>query len=181
MMSLLGLLPSPPAKVSTGLGSRFEGPDLLRCTPTQLRAIHAVPRSASFFSRSHDLAEPGIQRGLPNQRGAAAQTHMHMDKAAARQRARLLELVGIPMPSAASKTIRTNFPGVCASVVDCHRPGLRTPKVWLPTGPPPPGCDHPGAILGWCASCVYKLGMAIDVHHHDLGVVAGITSSTAPW
>ncbi|HAY05813.1 MAG TPA: peptide ABC transporter ATP-binding protein, partial [Hyphomonas sp.] len=38
MMSLLGLLPSPPAIVH-GESVRFDGLDLLRCTPEQLRAI----------------------------------------------------------------------------------------------------------------------------------------------
>ena len=38
MMSLLGLLPIPPAVVD-GESVMFDGLDLLRCTPEQLRAI----------------------------------------------------------------------------------------------------------------------------------------------
>ena len=41
MMSLLGLLPSPPAMVS-GDSVMFEGLNLLTCTPEQLRAIRGA-------------------------------------------------------------------------------------------------------------------------------------------
>ena len=93
MMSLLGLLPSPPALVSAD-SVQFEGLDLLRCTPTQLRAIRGAKIGFIFqdpmtslnpvFSVGYQIMEP-------------LRKHMHMDKAAARQRAQeLLELVGIP-------------------------------------------------------------------------------------
>ena len=41
MMSLLGLLPSPPAVV-TGDSVMFDGLNLLTCTPEQLRAIRGA-------------------------------------------------------------------------------------------------------------------------------------------
>ena len=65
--------------------------------------------------------------------------HMHMNKAAARQRAQeLLELVGIPdaQRAASGELIRTSFLGH-ARRDDCHRSGLQPQACGLPTSPPP--------------------------------------------
>ena len=93
MMSLLGLLPIPPAVVD-GESVMFDGLDLLRCTPEQLRAIRGG-RIGFIFQDPMTSLNPVFTVGF--QIMEPLREHMGLTGEAARKRAReLLELVGIP-------------------------------------------------------------------------------------
>jgi ABC-type glutathione transport system ATPase component len=108
MMSLLGLLPSPPAMVS-GDSVMFEGVDLLHCTPEQLRSIRGA-RIGFIFQDPTTSLNPVFTVGF--QIMEPLRKHMGMGKEAARKRAQeLLELVGIPDAGARLKDYPHQFSG----------------------------------------------------------------------
>ena len=80
MMSLLGLLPSPPAVV-TGDSVMFDGLNLLTCTPEQLRAIRGA-RIGFIFQDPMTSLNPVFNVGF--QIMEPLRKHMGLDKAAAR-------------------------------------------------------------------------------------------------
>ncbi|MFT6120249.1 MAG: peptide/nickel transport system ATP-binding protein, partial [Yoonia sp.] len=93
MMSLLGLLPMPPAEIRGGR-VMFEGQDLLTLDPKGLRSVRGARIGFIFqdpmtslnpvFTVGHQIAEP-------------LRKHMGMSKKqAAKRSTELLELVGIP-------------------------------------------------------------------------------------
>ena len=172
MMSLLGLLPSPPALVSAD-SVQFEGLDLLRCTPTQLRAIRGAKIGFIFqdpmtslnpvFSVGYQIMEP-------------LRKHMRMDKAAARQRAQeLLELVGIPDAQRRLKDYPHQFSGGMRQRVMIAIALACNPKVLIADEPTTAlDVTIQAQILELVRELRHKLGMAIVYITHDLGVVAGI-------
>ena len=93
MMSLIGLLPSPPADVCGG-NVMFDGTDLLKCSEDHLRSIRGAGIGFIFqdpMTSLNPVFTVGFQIMEPLRK------HMGLDKAGARVRAReLLELVGIP-------------------------------------------------------------------------------------
>ena len=123
MMSLLGLLPSPPAVVS-GDSVMFDGLDLLRCTDEQLRAIRGA-RIGFIFQDPMTSLNPVFTVGF--QIMEPLREHMGMNKAAAHKRAwELLELVGISDAERRLKDYPHQFSGGNAPARDDrHRTRLR--------------------------------------------------------
>ncbi|MCB2001998.1 MAG: ABC transporter ATP-binding protein, partial [Rhodoferax sp.] len=108
MMSLLGLLPIPPAVVD-GESVMFDGLDLLRCTPEQLRAIRGG-RIGFIFQDPMTSLNPVFTVGF--QIMEPLREHMGLTGEAARKRAReLLELVGIPDAERRLKDFPHQFSG----------------------------------------------------------------------
>ncbi len=113
MMSLLGLLPSPPADVRGGTVT-FEGEDLLRITPEQLRKVRGG-RIGFVFQDPMTSLNPVFTVGF--QIMEPLREHMGLNKRDASARAQeLLELVGIPGAADRLNDYPTSFPAVCASV-----------------------------------------------------------------
>ena len=93
MMSLIGLLPSPPADVRNGQ-VLFGGQDLLQIDPNTLRDVRGA-RIGFIFQDPMTSLNPVFNVGF--QIMEPLRKHMGMNKAQARARAvELLELVGIP-------------------------------------------------------------------------------------
>jgi oligopeptide transport system ATP-binding protein len=93
MMSLLDLLPSPPAEVSGG-PVLFEGRNLLALDPREMRRVRGG-RIGFVFQDPMTSLNPVFTVGW--QIMEPLRKHLGLSKAAARTRAReLLELVGIP-------------------------------------------------------------------------------------
>jgi oligopeptide transport system ATP-binding protein len=90
MMSLIGLLPSPPAEVRGGR-VMFEGKDLLRISPAELRAVRGA-RIGFVFQDPMTSLNPVFTVGY-----------------------QLMEPLRTPMPSGACRTIRTSSRAACAS------------------------------------------------------------------
>lgn len=172
MMSLIGLLPTPPAEVRDGQ-VLFGGKDLLRTDDETLRAIRGARIGFVFqdpmtslnpvFSVGYQLMEP-------------LRKHMGMSKSAARRRAQeLLELVGIPDAPQRLKDFPHQFSGgmrqrvMIAIALSCD------PEVLIADEPTTAlDVTIQAQILALVKELRQKLGMAIVWITHDLGVIAGI-------
>ena len=108
MMSLIGLLPSPPAEVRNGQVN-FGGMDLLRADEDQLRAIRGA-RIGFVFQDPMTSLNPVFNVGF--QLMEPLRKHMGLNKSKARKRAvELLELVGIPDAQRRLKDFPHQFSG----------------------------------------------------------------------
>ena len=172
MMSLVGLLPTPPAEVRAGqvmLGSR----DLLQMSANDLSDVRGAKVGFVFqdpmtslnpvFTVENQICEPLIR-------------HMGLTKPQARARAvELLELVGIPDAAKRVKFYPHQFSGgmrqrVMIAIALACEPDL------LIADEPTTALDVTiqAQILELMKDLQKKLGMAIIWITHDLGVIAGI-------
>ena len=172
MMSLLGLLPSPPALV-TGGSVMFEGVDLLRCSAEQLRKIRGA-RIGFIFQDPMTSLNPVFNVGF--QIMEPLRKHMGMDKEAARKRAQeLLELVGIPDAERRLTDFPHQFSGGMRQRVMIAIALACDPKVLIADEPTTAlDVTIQAQILELVRELRQKLGMAIVWITHDLGVIAGI-------
>jgi peptide/nickel transport system ATP-binding protein/oligopeptide transport system ATP-binding protein len=172
MMSLLKLLPSPPAEITDGRVI-FDGQDLLTLAPNELLGVRGRKIGFIFqdpmtslnpvFTVGYQLIEP-------------LRKHLGLSKAEARQRAgELLDLVGIPSPADRLKDFPHQFSGgmrqrvMIAIALSCD------PKVLIADEPTTAlDVTIQAQILELVRELRHKLGMGIIWITHDLGVVAGI-------
>ena len=172
MMSLIGLLPSPPAEVRAGevwLGDT----DILKIGPEALRAIRGR-RIGFVFQDPMTSLNPVFTVG--NQIMEPLRSHMGMTRAQARDRAvDLLELVGIPDARRRLGDYPHQFSGgmrqrvMIAIALSCD------PEVLIADEPTTAlDVTIQAQILELVRDLRRKLGMAIVWITHDLGVIAGI-------
>ncbi|MFN6952101.1 MAG: ABC transporter ATP-binding protein [Albidovulum sp.] len=172
MMSLIGLLPSPPADVRAG-EVLFGGKDLLRCPEEQLRAVRGGEIGFIFqdpMTSLNPVFTVGFQIMEPLRK------HMGMDRAAARRRAQeLLELVGIPDARRRLDDYPHQFSGGMRQRVMIAIALACDPKVLIADEPTTAlDVTIQAQILELVKDLRRKLGMAIVWITHDLGVIAGI-------
>ncbi len=172
MMSLIGLLPSPPADVRGGQ-VLFGGKDLLQCTPEHLRAVRGADIGFIFqdpMTSLNPVFKVGYQIMEPLRR------HMGLDKAGARKRAQeLLELVGIPDAKRRLDDYPHQFSGGMRQRVMIAIALACDPKVLIADEPTTAlDVTIQAQILELVRDLRQKLGMAIIWITHDLGVIAGI-------
>jgi len=172
MMSLLGLLPSPPAMVSGG-GVFLEGRNLLALGEDGLRKVRG--REVGFvFQDPMTSLNPVFTVGF--QIMEPLRKHMGLDKARARSRAQeLLELVGIPDAERRLKDYPHQFSGGMRQRVMIAIALACDPKVLIADEPTTAlDVTIQAQILELVKELRRKLGMAIIWITHDLGVIAGI-------
>ena len=172
MMSLIGLLPSPPAEIRAGQ-VMLDGQDLLKISADDLRDVRGAKIGFVFqdpmtslnpvFTVGNQIMEPLIR-------------HMGMTKAQARARAvELLELVGISQASSRLKSYPHQYSGgmrqrvMIAIALSCD------PDVLIADEPTTAlDVTIQAQIIELVKELRRKLGMAIIWITHDLGVIAGI-------
>ena len=172
MMSLIGLLPSPPADVRAGevwLGDT----DILKIGPEALRAIRGR-RIGFVFQDPMTSLNPVFTVG--NQIMEPLRTHMGMSKAQARDRAvDLLELVGISDAKRRLGDYPHQFSGGMRQRVMIAIALACDPEVLIADEPTTAlDVTIQAQILELVRDLRKKLGMAIVWITHDLGVIAGI-------
>ena len=172
MMSLLGLLPSPPAEVRAGevlLGGR----DLLKMPPLELQRIRGAKVGFVFQDPMTSL-NPVFTVGM--QIMEPLKKHMGLGKAAAETRAaELLELVGIPDARARLNSYPHQFSGGMRQRVMIAIALACDPDVLIADEPTTAlDVTIQAQILDLVKELRHKLGMAIIWITHDLGVIAGI-------
>jgi oligopeptide transport system ATP-binding protein len=172
MMSLIGLLPSPPADVRGGQ-VLFGGTDLLKCPEEHLREIRGAGIGFIFqdpMTSLNPVFTVGFQIMEPLRR------HMGMDKARARSRAQeLLELVGIPDARRRLDDYPHQFSGGMRQRVMIAIALACDPKVLIADEPTTAlDVTIQAQIIELVRDLRQKLGMAIVWITHDLGVIAGI-------
>ena len=172
MMSLVGLLPMPPAEVRGGqvmLGAR----DLLKIPLRELQDIRGAKVGFVFqdpMTSLNPVFPVGDQIMEPLLR------HMKMTRAQARARAvELLELVGIPDAAARLKSYPHQFSGGMRQRVMIAIALACDPDVLIADEPTTAlDVTIQAQILELVKELRRKLGMAIIWITHDLGVIAGI-------
>ncbi|OCX64628.1 peptide ABC transporter ATP-binding protein [Thioclava sp. SK-1] len=172
MMSLIGLLPQPPAEIRAG-EVMFEGVNLRTCSPEHLRKVRGPGIGFIFqdpmtslnpvFTVGYQLREPLIK-------------HMGLNKKQAHARAKeLLELVGIPDAERRLKDYPHQFSGGMRQRVMIAIALTCDPKVLIADEPTTAlDVTIQAQILELVKDLRQKLGMAIVWITHDLGVIAGI-------
>jgi peptide/nickel transport system ATP-binding protein/oligopeptide transport system ATP-binding protein len=172
MMSLLGLLSSPPAEVS-GKGVTFEGKDLLRLPDEEMRAVRGA-RIGFVFQDPMTSLNPVFTVGY--QIMEPLRKHLGMGKRQARARAaELLALVGIPAASARLDDYPHQFSGGMRQRVMIAIALACDPQVLIADEPTTAlDVTIQAQILELMQELREKLGMAVIWITHDLGVIAGI-------
>ena len=172
MMSLIGLVPSPPAEVRAGevwLGGR----DILKIDAAELRDLRGAKVGFVFqdpmtslnpvFTVGNQIMEPLIR-------------HMGMTRAqAATRAAELLDLVGIADARKRLKSYSHQFSGGMRQRVMIAIALACNPDVLIADEPTTAlDVTIQAQILELVKELRQKLGMAIVWITHDLGVIAGI-------
>ncbi|MGY6409887.1 MAG: ABC transporter ATP-binding protein [Alkalilacustris sp.] len=172
MMSLIGLLPSPPAEVRSGQ-VMFGGRDILKVNARELRRLRG--REIGFIFQDpmtslNPVFTVGFQIMEPLKR------HMGLKPEAARARAaELLDLVGIPDARRRLKDFPHQFSGGMRQRVMIAMALACDPKVLIADEPTTAlDVTIQAQILELVKELRQKLGMAIVWITHDLGVIAGI-------
>ena len=172
MMSLIGLVPSPPAEV-TGGSVLFGGEDLLKADAERLRRIRGG-RIGFVFQDPMTSLNPVFTVGF--QIMEPLRVHKGLDRRAARARAgELLEFVGIPDAGRRLDDYPHQFSGgmrqrVMIAIALACEPEL------LIADEPTTALDVTiqAQIIDLMSELRRKLGMAVIWITHDLGVIAGI-------
>ncbi|MEO0545857.1 MAG: ABC transporter ATP-binding protein [Pseudomonadota bacterium] len=177
MMSLVKLLPMPPAEIVSG-SVHYLGQDLLDMTPNELRKLRGGDIGFIFqdpmtslnpvFTVGYQLIEP-------------LRIHMKMDKKAALTRAAdLLDLVGIPDARQRLKDYPHQFSGGMRQRVMIAIALACDPKVLIADEPTTAlDVTVQAQIIDLVKKLREELGTAIVWITHDLGVVAGIADRVA--
>ena len=172
MMSLLRLLPMPPAEIRSGTAV-LNGRDLLAMSDEELRSTRGAKLGFVFqdpmtslnpvFTLGNQIMEPLIK-------------HMGMSKAQAEARAvELLELVGIPGAKQRLHQYPHQFSGGMRQRVMIAIALACDPDVLIADEPTTAlDVTIQAQILELVKELRQKLGMAIIWITHDLGVIAGI-------
>ncbi len=174
MMSLLGLLPSPPARINGGTVS-FEGKDLLKVKPKEIRKIRGGEIGFIFqdpMTSLNPVFSVGFQIMEPLKK------HMGLTGGKAKDRAlELLDLVGIPDPKKRFKDYPHQFSGGMRQRVMIAIALACDPKLLIADEPTTAlDVTIQAQILELVRDLRKKLGMAIIWITHDLGVIAGIAT-----
>ncbi len=172
MMSLIGLLPSPPATIEGG-HVNFDGMDLLRASDEELRAVRGASIGFIFqdpMTSLNPVFTVGFQLMEPLRK------HMGLSHTAARGRAaELLDLVGIADPHKRLSDFPHQFSGGMRQRVMIAIALACDPKVLIADEPTTAlDVTIQAQILDLMKDLRRKLGMAIIWITHDLGVIAGI-------
>jgi peptide/nickel transport system ATP-binding protein/oligopeptide transport system ATP-binding protein len=172
MMSLLRLVPSPPARIAAR-AIRFEGRDLAGADPEALRAVRGA-RIGFVFQDPMTSLNPVFTVGY--QLTEPLRTHLGLSKVAARERAaELLRLVGIPRAEERLRDYPHQFSGGMRQRVMIAIALACDPKVLIADEPTTAlDVTIQAQILELVRDLRKKLGMAVIWITHDLGVVAGI-------
>ncbi|PUB19037.1 ABC transporter ATP-binding protein [Yoonia sediminilitoris] len=172
MMSLLGLLPSPPANVRGGQVT-FDGRDLLKVNPDELRSVRGA-KIGFIFQDPMTSLNPVFTVG--NQIMEPLRKHMGLNKREAAVRAQeLLELVGIPDAARRLLDYPHQFSGGMRQRVMIAIALACDPQVLIADEPTTAlDVTIQAQILELMKELRSKLGMAVIWITHDLGVIAGI-------
>jgi len=174
-LSIMGLIPQPPGKISDG-EVIFRGRDLLKLSKNKMRLVRGA-EIAMVFQDPMTSLNPVLTVG--RQITEALKLHLGMDNEQARARAvELLSMVGIPSASDRLDDYPHQFSGGMRQRVMIAI-GLSCNPQLLIADEPTTALDVTiqAQILELVRRLRDKIGMAMIWISHDLGVVAGLADT----
>ncbi len=177
VMSIMGLIPSPPGKVEAG-EVLYGGRDLVKLSQEELRQLRGS-EIAMIFQDPMTSLNPVLTVGL--QLTESLELHMNMSNAQAKERAvEMLQLVGIPNAADRLDDYPHQFSGgqrqrlMIAMALSCN------PSILIADEPTTAlDVTIQAQIIELVQRLQKELGMAIIWITHDLGVVAGMVQKLA--
>jgi oligopeptide transport system ATP-binding protein len=172
MLSVLGLIASPPGKVVAGEAHYF-GQDLLKMSNEELRHIRGA-QIAMIFQDPMTSLNPVLTVGYQLQE--PLMLHVGMTKEQARERAaELLGMVGIPNPKDRLNDYPHQFSGGMRQRVMIAMSLSCSPQILIADEPTTAlDVTIQAQIIELVKRLRDELGMAVIWITHDLGVVAGL-------
>jgi oligopeptide transport system ATP-binding protein len=172
MLSVLRLIPIPPAKIERG-EALFLGRDLLKMSSSEIRAVRGAQIGMVFQDPMTSL-NPVLTIG--RQLTEPLEVHQNMSGSDARDRAvELLEMVGIPSAKGRLDDYPHQFSGGMRQRVMIAMALACTPQLLIADEPTTAlDVTIQAQILDLVKRLREKMGMSIIWITHDLGIVAGI-------
>ena len=173
-LSLLRLV-DPPGRIESGSRIEFEGRDLLSLDEEGIRQIRGN-RIAMVFQEPMTALNPVFTIG--NQVAEVARVHSNATRKAAWERAiEMLNLVGIPDPRERAKSYPHQLSGGMRQRVLIAMALVMNPSLLIADEPTTAlDVTIQAQILELLAGLQQRLGLAVLLITHDLGVVAEVTS-----
>jgi oligopeptide transport system ATP-binding protein len=172
MLSVLGLIPSPPGKVVAG-EALFFGHDLLKMSNEEIRHVRGA-QIAMIFQDPMTSLNPVLTIGLQLQEPLTLHLGMTRSQAQARA-AELLEMVGIPRAKDRLGDYPHQFSGGMRQRVMIAMALSCTPQILIADEPTTAlDVTIQAQIMDLVKRLRNELGMTIIWITHDLGVVAGL-------
>jgi len=170
-MSILRLIPEPPGKIAGAI--RLNGRNLLDLSEREMRSIRGNDVSMIFQEPMTSL-NPVLTVG--RQIGETLRLHQGMSKAGAEARAiEMLQLVGIPEPARRVREYPHQLSGGMRQRVMIAIALACNPKLLIADEPTTAlDVTIQAQILGLMRDLKHRVGAAIVLITHDLGVVAEV-------
>lgn len=171
-LSVMRLIPDPPGKIDSG-SIFFDGGDLLKYTESDMRSVRGN-RISMIFQEPISSLNPVFTVG--DQIGEALRTHLKISRKEERERVlELLGLVGIPAPERRIKNYPHELSGGMSQRVMIAMALACNPEVLIADEPTTAlDVTIQAGILELIEDLRAKMGMAVLLITHDLGIIAEV-------
>jgi oligopeptide/dipeptide ABC transporter ATP-binding protein len=174
-LSVMRLIPEPPGRIEGG-EIIFDGADILRSSDRDMRALRGN-RISMIFQEPISSLNPVFTVG--DQIGEALRTHLRITKKEEKERViELLRLVGIPAPEKRIKNYPHELSGGMSQRVMIAMALACSPEVLIADEPTTAlDVTIQAGILELIDELRVKMGMAVLLITHDLGIIAEVADS----
>jgi oligopeptide/dipeptide ABC transporter ATP-binding protein len=172
MLSVLRLIPTPPAEIKSGT-AQFLGRDLLKMSSSEIRNVRGAQIGMVFQDPMTSL-NPVLTIG--RQLTEPLEVHQNLSQRDARERAvKLLEMVNIPSPQSRLEDYPHQFSGGMRQRVMIAMALACTPQLLIADEPTTAlDVTIQAQIIELVKRLREAMGMSIIWITHDLGIVAGL-------